>query len=151
MSRREVAEAAFLQGYNCSQSLLYAFADLLPVDRGTAMRLASSFGGGMGRLREVCGAVSGSFMVLGMLCGYEGPETGDIKAEHYARIQAFAHRYEAKNDTIICKQLLHRDREGFVPEARTEAYYTNRPCKRLIGDAAELLEAMLREEGIITD
>ena len=88
MTRREEAMENFKKGYNCSQAIVLAFADMLPVDRTLLLRLASSFGGGMGRLREVCGSVSGMFMIAGLLYGYDGPETGQIKAEHYAAFTA---------------------------------------------------------------
>ena len=87
MTRRELAMDYFLQGYNCAQSIILAFEDLLPADKITLSKMASSFGGGMGRLREVCGAVSGMFMVAGFLYGYDGPEPGEMKEDHYARIQ----------------------------------------------------------------
>ena len=85
MTRREAAIANFMNGYNCSQSVVLAFKDLIPIDEAVLSRMASSFGGGMGRLREVCGSVSGMFMVAGILYGYDGPETGQVKADHYAR------------------------------------------------------------------
>ena len=93
MTRKEAAMDYFRKGYNCSQSIVLAFEDLLPVDKKLLSRMSSSFGGGMGRLREVCGSVSGMFMVAGLLYGYDGPETGEIKADHYARIQELAHRF----------------------------------------------------------
>ena len=95
----------FKKGYNCSQSIVLTFADILPLDSDTLSRMASSFGGGMGRLREVCGAVSGMFMVAGLLYGYEGPETGQVKAEHYARIQDLAHKFEEKHRSIVCREM----------------------------------------------
>ena len=87
MTRRDIAMENFLKGYNCSQSIVLAFKDMLPIDEELLSKMASSFGGGMGRLREVCGSVSGMFMVAGFLYGYDGPETGQVKADHYARIQ----------------------------------------------------------------
>ncbi|MBO5550776.1 MAG: C_GCAxxG_C_C family protein, partial [Lachnospiraceae bacterium] len=83
MTRREAAMDYFMKGYNCCQSIVLAFEDMLPVDRALLSKLSSSFGGGMGRLREVCGSVSGMFMAAGLLYGYEEPETGSVKAEHY--------------------------------------------------------------------
>lgn len=80
VTRRETAERLFLQGYNCAQSLAGAFADVTGLEQAVMLRLASSFGGGMGRLREVCGAVTGSLMILSMVYGYDTPETGEIKA-----------------------------------------------------------------------
>ena len=139
-----------MNGYNCSQSIILAFEDLLPVDRTTLSKLASSFGGGMGRLREVCGSVSGMFMIVGLLYGYDGPETGQIKADHYARIQELAHRFEEKHGSIVCREMLglgvHRDSP--VPEARTSEYYKKRPCAEIIGDAAEILEQYIRENPV---
>ena len=97
-SRKERAMNNFLQGYNCTQSILLAFEDFIPEqDKDAFIRMSSSFGGGMGRLREVCGSVSGMFLVAGLLYGYEGPETGQIKADHYAKIQELAKRFEEKN------------------------------------------------------
>ena len=147
MTRREAAIANFMQGYNCSQSVVLAFADLLPVDRSELLKLSSSFGGGMGRLREVCGSVSGMFMVAGLLYGYDGPEKGRVKADHYARIQELAHSFEEKHGSIVCRELLglsiHHDVP--VPEARTAEYYKKRPCPEIIGDAAEILEQYINK------
>ncbi len=147
MTRREAAMANFMKGYNCSQSIVLAFSDLLPVDEADLARLSSSFGAGMGRLREVCGSVSGMFMVAGLLYGYEGPETGQPKADHYKRIQELARRFEEKHGSIVCRNLLglsvHRDEP--VPEKRTEEYYRKRPCPEIIGDAAEILERFINE------
>jgi C_GCAxxG_C_C family probable redox protein len=147
MTRREAAMANFLKGYNCSQSIILAFADMLPIDESTLMKMASSFGGGMGRLREVCGSVSGMFMIAGLLYGYDGPETGQIKADHYARIQELAHRFEEKHGTIICREMLGLNvrHDEPVPEARTKEYYRKRPCAEIIGDAAEILDQYLKE------
>ena len=147
MTRRERAVSAFMQGYNCAQSIVLAFADLLPVDEAALSRLSSSFGGGMGRLREVCGAVSGMFMVAGLLYGYDGPEVGQVKAEHYAKIQELAHRFEEKHGSIVCRELLGLTvrRDVPVPEARTAEYYKKRPCPEMIGEAAEILEQFINE------
>lgn len=148
MTRREMAMANFKKGYNCAQSVVLAFQDLLPAEEAMLSKMASSFGAGMGRLREVCGSVSGMFMVAGLLYGYDGPETGEKKAEHYARIQELAHRFEEKHGSIVCRELLglnvkHDDPH---PEERTEEYYRKRPCEEIIGDAAEILEKLIEEE-----
>ncbi len=149
MTRREAAMANFMKGYNCSQSIVLAFADLLHVDESELLKLSSSFGGGMGRLREVCGSVSGMFMVAGLLYGYDGPETGQIKADHYARIQELARRFEEKHGSIVCRELLGLSvrRDVPVPEARTAEYYKKRPCPDIIGDAAQILEEFIKENG----
>ena len=147
MTRREAATENFFKGYNCAQSIVLAFEDILPVDKAQLSMLASSFGGGMGRLREVCGSVSGMFMAAGLVYGYEGPETGPVKAEHYARIQELAGRFEAMHCSIVCRELLGLSvrHDASVPEARTKEYYRKRPCAELIGDAADILGQHIRE------
>jgi len=147
MTRREAAMANFKSGYNCSQSIVLAFEDMIPVDRSTLLKMASSFGGGMGRLREVCGSVTGMFMVAGFLYGYDGPETGKVKADHYARIQELARRFEEKHGSIVCREMLGLSvrHDSPIPEARTNEYYKKRPCAEIIGDAAEILEEFIKE------
>ncbi len=150
LSRREQAINNFKSGYSCTQSLVLAFLDLTELSQDTAMRLASSFGGGMGRLREVCGAVSGMFMVTGLLYGYTEPSDLNGKAEHYARIRYLADQFRDRNKFIVCRELLGEKKapDSFVPEARTEAYYKKRPCAELIGDAAEILEEYILTHAI---
>ena len=146
MTRKEKAMAYFRQGYNCAQAVVLAFADLTDMDEATLSRMSCSFGGGMGRLREVCGTVTGMFLVTGLLRGYDGAETGEVKAAHYARIQALAREFEKQNGSIICRELLalrQKHRDDPTPEARTEAYYAGRPCAELVGSAAEILENYL--------
>ena len=147
MTRREAAMENFKKGYNCSQAIVLAFADMLPVDRTLLLRLASSFGGGMGRLREVCGSVSGMFMIAGLLYGYDGPETGQAKKDHYARIQELGGQFEKMNGSYICRVLLGLDagHDAPAPEARTDQYYKKRPCVSLVGDAADILERYITE------
>ncbi|MDK2807371.1 MAG: hypothetical protein PWP24_100 [Clostridiales bacterium] len=117
------------------------------MDRETALRLSSSFGGGMGRLREVCGAVSGMFMVAGTLYGYSDPKDHGAKSEHYARIQELAKEFEEKNHSIICRELLGLDHKKDVPapEQRTHTYYKKRPCEALVYQAAEIMERYIKE------
>lgn len=148
MTRREKAMQLFEEGYNCAQAVFLAFEDLHGIDRKTAAKLSSSFGGGMGRLREVCGAVSGMFMTAGVLYGYDDPKASTEKSEHYSRIQELAKAFEEKNGSIVCRELLGLEvkREVPVPEARTVEYYKKRPCKELVGDAAEILEAYIKAE-----
>lgn len=148
MDRKTTAEENFLKGYNCAQSLILAFADILPFDSDTLSAMASPFGGGMGRLREVCGAVSASYMVLGMLAGYSGPETGTPKKELYARVQELADRYREANGSIVCRELLNRKREAPMPEVRTAEYYASRPCKTIIGNVAGILQEYIENNGI---
>lgn len=136
----------FKEGYNCSQSVIGAFAEELGMDFETAVRLSSSFGGGMGRLREVCGAVTGMFMAAGLKYGYSNPDADQTKKEHYQRIQLLAQQFKEANGSIICRDLLALQEGASVPtpEKRTEQYYQTRPCVELVGHAAELMEEYLK-------
>lgn len=137
----------FKEGYNCSQAVFLAFEDLYDIDRKTALKLSSSFGGGMGRLREVCGAVSGMFMVAGILYGYDSPDNHEEKSAHYARIQELAKEFENINGSIVCRELLGLSKKNDepVPEKRTDEYYKKRPCVQLVGIAAAIMENMLQK------
>jgi len=141
------AQRLFREGYNCSQAVFCAFCDETGLDTDLAAQLSSSFGGGIGRLREVCGAVSGAMMALGALRGYSNISDPDKKIRHYERVQEFARRFREKNGSIICRELLKgiEVTEGVVPEARTPEFYEKRPCLRLIGEAAAILDDMLAE------
>ena len=145
----ERAEALFREGYNCSQAVFCAFGDLTGLDRESSARLSSSFGGGMGRMREICGTVSGALLALGYLQGYADPRDPEAKKRHYARVREFASRFREKNRSIVCRELLRgvETAPGDDPEERTEEYYRKRPCPRLARTAAEILYDMLREAG----
>ena len=146
MTHEEKAIENFLAGYNCAQSVFLAFAPDLGLSDELALRLSSSFGGGMGRLREVCGAVSGMLMAAGALYGYTSPTDDQAKAAHYALVQDLAGQFRALHGTIICRELLGRTgAESPVPEERTAAYYAQRPCARFVGDGAKILEAYMAE------
>ncbi len=140
--RSDRGEALFRSGCNCSQAVVCAFGDRLGLDDKTLLRLSSSFGGGMGRLREVCGTVSGMFIVAGLLYGYDDVTDRSLKIDHYKLIQDLAAKFKEKNKYIVCRQLLGLEKpEGsFVPEERTESYYKKRPCIRYVRDAIEILE-----------
>jgi C_GCAxxG_C_C family probable redox protein len=148
MNHEEKARELFYAGYNCAQAVFCAYAEDMGLDVETAARLASSFGGGLGRLREVCGAVSGALMALGYLRGYSDPEDAAAKSAHYARVRELAERFREKNGTILCRELL-KDvpvTPGGEPEKRTPEYYASRPCLRLVGEAAAILDDLLAEE-----
>ena len=138
----ELATKYFKEGYNCSQALLLAFEDKIDLDKATILKLSSSFGGGMGRLREVCGAVSGMFMVVGLIDGYVEPNNDDIKCKHYQCIQDLANKFKDKYNTIICRELLNKQDEQIssTPTKRTKEFYQERPCIHFIKYAAEILE-----------
>lgn len=147
-SRGQRAFELFQEGYNCSQAVALAFSDLIRIDEKLLVRMTSSFGGGMGRMREVCGAVSGMFFVAGALYGYEQPGTAgqQEKAAHYERIQELAAEYRAINGSIICRELLGLATCGAdqpTPELRTAEYYKKRPCGQLVMLAATIMEAYI--------
>ena len=148
MDHAEEARRLFLEGYNCSQAVFCAFRDVTGLDLDTAARLSSSFGGGMGRLREVCGTVSGALMALGMIRGYADPRDRDAKAAHYRLVQEYARAFREINGSIVCRDLLRdvRVTEGGVPEERTAEFYARRPCLRLAGEAAAILDRFLSDE-----
>ena len=147
MDHGEEAKGLFLEGYNCAQAVFCAFCDETGLDRDMAARLASSFGGGMGRLREVCGTVSGALLALGMLRGYADPKDPQAKADHYRLVQEYARRFRERNGSIVCRELLKNVpvTPGGVPEKRTPEFYARRPCLRLAGEAAAILDEMLQE------
>ena len=151
-TRGEIAYDLFKEGYNCTQAVVGAFAEEIKektnMDFDTAMRLASSFGGGMGRMREVCGAVSGMFMVAGILRGYDDPKDTAAKQHHYALIQRMAMMFKEENGSIICRDLLSGVNltQGSAPTPRTSEFYKKRPCTEIVRCAADIAEKVLLNE-----
>ena len=140
----ETAKRLFLSGYNCAQAVLCAFEDVTGLERDTGLRLASSFGGGLGRMREVCGAVSGAAMVLGLVKGPADPADHAAKTAHYHLVQEFARQFRELNGSIVCRELLAgAGSPGTDPERRTQEYYKKRPCPELVAQAAQILDALL--------
>ncbi len=149
------ARKNFLSGYGCAQAVLLAFEDVTDLDRNQAAALASSFGGGMGRMREVCGAVSGALMVLGLAVGYTDPHDPTAKSRHYALVREFAARFrqrcaeQGRTGSIVCRDLLAganiSNEVGGEAEARTPEYYQKRPCPDLCALAAEIAAELLIE------
>ncbi len=166
MTRREKAVSLFKEGYNCSQSVFVAYADKYGIDKEMALRLSASFGGGMGRMREVCGAVSGMLMVAGLATGATEGKDIEGKKANYDMVQKMAGIYREANGSIVCKELLglvpmasgqgHKLEAAQVnppvtfqdtrPEARTEEYYKKRPCIRLIQMACDIIDKELYGE-----
>ena len=144
----DYAEILFRQGYNCAQSVFAAYHDELGIEQDIALKIASSFGGGMGRLREVCGALTGLFMAAGMKYGYTNPDDLDGKARQYQLVQDFAQRFNDEYNSILCRDLLQLDEKVSepTPEIRTDAYYQRRPCAEYVRFAASLLEQMVNNE-----
>jgi len=147
--RYQLAKSLFEKGYNCSQSVVLAFKDLLEINTDTLLKLSSSFGGGIARLRETCGAVSGIAIVLGILYGYSTPEEGDIKAIHYSRVQEVIKKFETKYSSIKCGVLLGIEGHSTpTPTPRTKEFYKSRPCGDFIGFAAQIIQEYIDENPI---
>jgi len=137
------AAQLFLGGYNCAQSVAVAFCDVTGLEEDFAAKLASSFGGGMGRMREVCGAVSGMLMVAGLLYGYETPGDDVSKKEHYVRVQELAGKFREQVGSIVCREILKNPPSDPNPSPRTEEYYAKRPCARMVMLAGQILDAYI--------
>ena len=145
----QLARQNFINGMNCAQSVFCAFDDVHGFDADTAYRISSSFGGGIGRLREVCGALSGALMVMGMLEGGYPVSDGEAKAAHYKMIQEFAEKFRQEVGSIKCWQILGLP-EGPsepVPEYHTPEYLERRPCPRCVETAARILDEFLEAHG----
>jgi len=140
-ARVERARAFFRQGYNCCQSVVLAFDDVTGLDEKTVATITAGFGGGIGRLREVCGCVSGMTAVAGFICPYNDTSRPQDKKSNYQLVQKLAYGFKNINGSIICGDLLGTGRaaQSPVPEARTPQYYQKRPCEELVGIAAGLL------------
>ncbi|MBQ2730375.1 MAG: C_GCAxxG_C_C family protein [Clostridia bacterium] len=150
MNHEIKARELFKSGYNCAQAVLLAFSDLTGLDERCATVLSSSFGGGMGRLREVCGAVSGAFMVAGLLYGPVDPTDHNAKKEHYALIQHIAAEFKKTNGSYICRELLELPSGASdpEPEKRTEAYYHRRSCEDYVGIAARVMDGIIADRAL---
>ena len=148
MTKREIAENYFKQGYNCSQSVALAFSKEINMDEKTVAMMASGFGGGFGRLREVCGAVSGMVMVLGALEGDCNTEDKMARLETYKKVQELVLKFKEQNGSFICRELIGMDGKNTSPNPvdRTAEFYKKRPCVSLVGDAAEILEKYLNNK-----
>ena len=147
VTKGDKAKELFEKGYNCAQAVFGAFAEDLGIDFNFAVKLSSGFGGGMGRLREVCGAVSGMFLVLNMKYGYDDPKANEEKKTLYKDIQALAEDFKKENGSIVCRELLGLSIKGAdspTPEARTEKYYKKRPCSELCKYAGDLVEEFIK-------
>ena len=146
-NRGDRAYENFLKGYNCTQAVTVAFAEELGLDEETAARLSCGFGGGMGRMREVCGTFSGIVMVLSQLYGYSDPKDTAAKKDLYEKIRALAAKFKEDNGSIICRELLGLEKmeESAAPEPRTPEYYKKRPCPELCRYAAAILEEFIGE------
>ena len=143
-NREKQALRNFASGYNCAQSMFMAYADLLGLTQEQAARLSAGFGGGIGRLRQNCGAFSAAVMLCGAL---EGPDGADKakRTQVYARVQEVYRRFLEEMGTTQCGELLGRSAEAPRPEERTAAYYASRPCAKIILQACRIIEEQLQD------
>lgn len=148
-ARVERAKSLFRSGYNCCQSVVLAYADITGLKPELAATISASFGGGMGRMREVCGTVSGMAMIAGFLAPCPTGDNPEAKKRNYALVQRFAGEFRSQNGDIVCRRLLGLDKSGSddpTPSPRTEEYYRKRPCVEYVGDAARIIGEYLNGE-----
>jgi C_GCAxxG_C_C family probable redox protein len=145
--RSQRAVELFNSGASCSQSIVTAYADMFGINAETAMRLSCGFGGGVGRMREVCGVISGMAMLAGLKLGSTSPDDTEGKKRTYETIQKMADEYKKRFGSIICRDLLASLKPGTEPKPspRTETYYKERPCAKFVEAGAEILERVLLE------
>lgn len=149
--RIQKAVDLFKKGYNCSQAVVAAYADLYGYSEEQALRMAASFGGGIGRMRQTCGAACGMFLLLGLDCGEIDAENREGKAHNYAMVQDLANKFKEENGSLFCAELLgvkNSASTSFQPEARTEAYYKKRPCAMMVETAARIFAKYLENKTI---
>ena len=145
MDHSALAKEMFYNGYNCAQAVVTAFHKELGMTESEAARLSSSFGGGMGRMRETCGAVSGMLLVAGLLWGYDTPGDDEAKAAHYRLVQKLAGLFRDRTGSIICRELLGNPPSDPNPTPRTADFYKTRPCAGFVALAAEILDQEIAE------
>ena len=147
MEKGKMAKQLFENGYNCSQAIVLAFKDELNIEEKTLLSLSSSFGGGISRLREVCGCISGMAIVLGVLYGDYDPLDNNAKANHYQLIQKLSLKFKEKFSSYICADLLDKVKQvdSYIPEIRNKEYYANRPCGKYISYMADLIKQEIDE------
>lgn len=138
------AAELFLNGYNCAQAVAVAFCDVTGLEEKFTAKMVSSFGGGMGRIREVCGAVSGMFFVLGHLYGYDAPGDDERKKQLYSQVQELAAQFREQCGSIVCREILNNPPTDPTPSPRTAEYYAKRPCALMVKTAGDLMDAFIQ-------
>ncbi len=145
MTRKEKARNLFLNGANCSQAVIAAFSDITGLDEKTSFLISSSFGGGMGHLGEVCGALSGAFMVAGLMFGYDSGCSPEEKKSHYALIREMGEAFKNEYDTYLCRKLLKElgEKKYPLPQKENIENYKARPCLIFVEKAVDILEEII--------
>jgi len=150
--RVQLAEDFFMEGYNCCQAVVMAFQDVLGVDKEVLATLSVGLGGGVGRMREVCGTVSAMAIISGSLAKSEGESIHQQKTDAYTIVQELAGKFREENGSIICHELMNLRAQAHrnpVPEERTKSYYASRPCARLVGCSARIVAEKLKTISLI--
>lgn len=147
-SRVELAAARFEEGYNCCQAVFATYADLFGMDFNTALMVSSPMGGGMGRMREICGAVSAMSLLVGLKEGNIDPKDKKAQGRTYETVRIMCDRFKEENGSILCKELLgiKKAEQSSTPSERTKEYYNTRPCTRMVISAARIVEEELLKE-----
>ena len=148
-NRVEKAVELFGKGYNCSQAVFCAFADKFGIDNETALRLSIGFGGGFGRLREVCGAFSGCTLLIGLADGTNLEDAAEAKKEVYKKVREIKEEFEKRNEcSFICRDLLGMQgpSESHIPAERNAVYKATRPCEEIVRNAAIIMDEYLKEK-----
>ena len=145
--RVEHARELFRQGYNCAQAVFVTYSDVVSLDPQMAATITGPLGAGMGRLREVCGTVSGMSLIAGFLSPCADPSDRKAKGETYALVQRFAEAFRTENGSIVCRELLGLAcrKEDPMPAERTAEYYRKRPCVELVACAARIVGEYLQQ------
>lgn len=158
--RVEKARRLFREGYNCCQAVVLAYNDVFGIDDVTAAAMSSGFGGGMGRMREVCGSVSGMVMLAGLIAPAADPSVKSDRTRNYALVQEMAGEFKTMNGSIICKELLGlvtmgsgvpSEKESPEPSDRTAEYYKKRPCEELVGISARIVGKKIAAQNLFSN
>ena len=148
MNEKQRASELFLEGFNCSQAVFTAFSHRFGIDEDTAKRISAGLGGGVGRSREVCGAVSGAAMVIGSIAAATKGDDAQSKKENYELVQQFCEKFKELHGSIVCREILKKPptlKESATPDERTAEYYRKRPCLRVVEDAAGIVAQMIAD------
>lgn len=150
MDYASYAQDLFKEGYNCAQAVLAAFGDVTGLDRESALKLTAPFGGGIAKLRQTCGAVTGMCMAVGMVYGQDDTADPDLRADIYATTRDLVEKFRKRNGSLLCSDLLGLGPDGNpLPDPRSEVYYQNRPCREIVASAVDILVDRLRADGKI--
>ena len=143
MDKIETAKSLFKQGFNCSQALFGAYSIKLGLKQETAFKIASAFGGGIGRMGETCGAVTGAFMIIGLKYGMTDAKNKKSKMKTYEVVEKFINKFKSRNNSITCRELLGFDMSSFKTLSPDLSKIVMERCPKLLRDSAEIIDEIL--------